>query len=288
MKCMALLTVLAQLPAFAAIAGSAVSIPFTTDAEGMVVLPAALGSAIPIRVLLDTGAGQDVVAPSLIGKVNGKAAGELTGLRMFGDPVRIPLFVIPELSVGSLALSNVTVGSWDVLDKMHTDAILSMNDFRSQPLTLDFPGRVMVLESAQTLTVRRRAGHSAPLELDDLRGISLSLFARFVVANQPMLCEIDTGGPNTTISTRYMTALGVDPESKDVKKTERRAVESGATITRYWTTLPQISLAGVPQVALAKPRVSFSDIIYDCVVGRDFWQNKVLTIDIANRQLIAL
>jgi hypothetical protein len=32
--------------------------------------------------------------------------------------------------------------------------------------------------------------------------------------------------------------------------------------------------------------VSFSDIIYDCVVRINFWSGKVVTIDIARLQLI--
>lgn len=105
------------------------------------------------------------------------------------------------------------------------------------------------------------------MALDDQRDVALDLFARFLIGDQPALCLIDTGSPGTTISTRFMAPLGVDPASSDVKKQERRAVESGATITRYWTDVPQVSLAEAPQVALLHPRVSFADIIYDCVVS---------------------
>jgi hypothetical protein len=50
--------------------------------------------------------------------------------------------------------------------------------------------------------------------------------------------------------------------------------------------LPKTALVAAPQVAIANATTTFADIIYDCVVGLDFWLGKVLTIDISGRQLI--
>jgi hypothetical protein len=272
-------------PALAS-AATAVSVPFTTNADGMVVLPAMLGSDRPIHVVLDTGAGVDVLAPSLIEAAHGKHAGQFTGFRMFGDRLSLPLFVIPELTVGPLRKTEVVISSWDVLDQMHDDGIIAVRDLRSQPFTIDFPGKVVVFETQRSLAERRKQGKVASLALDDQRDVALDLFARFLIGDQQALCSIDTGSPGTTISTRFMAPLGVAPASPDVKKQERRAVESGATITRYWTSVPQVSLAEAPQVALLHPRVSFADIIYDCVVGLDFLHDRVITLDIARKQMI--
>ena len=135
------------------------------------------------------------------------------------------------------------------------------------------------------MTERRAAGKSSPLQFDDERGVSLSVFAQFLIANQPGLCEIDTGSPSATVNLRYMTPLRIDKDSKDVKKHEGPTI-AGGTETRYDTSLPQLSLAAAPLVSLTPAPVSFSDIIYDCVVGVDFWHERALTVDIANRQLI--
>lgn len=61
---------------------------------------------------------------------------------------------------------------------------------------------------------------------------------------------------------------------------------AGANEIRFDTSLSNLSLASAPQIALAKPRVSFSDIVYDCVVGVDFWRDGTLTVDLTHRQLI--
>ena len=61
--------------------------------------------------------------------------------------------------------------------------------------------------------------------------------------------------------------------------------------TRYLASpgtdaLPQLALAVSPRIGVAKPHVSFKNIIYDCVIGVDFWAGKVVTIDIPRRRLI--
>jgi len=262
-----------------------VAVPFTTNSDGMVLVPATLGGTIPIHVIFDTGAGLDVLAPSLIEKVQGKPAGQFTGFRMTGERLDIPLFVVPELSIGSMVKKDAVVGSWDVLDKFHLDGIISLNDFRQQPLTFDFANKELIFETGKTMTERRAAGASSPLQVDDLRGMSLDIFTQFLIAGQPGQCVIDTGSPSATVSTRYMSALGIDKDAKDVRKHEGRTI-AGAPEIRYDTSLPQLSLAAAPQFGLAKATVSFVDIIYDCVIGVDFWRDRALTLDIPNRQLI--
>ncbi len=261
-----------------------VSIPFTTNSDGMVILPATVGGNISVHVIFDTGAGLDVLAPSVIEKVHGKPAGQFTGFRMTGERLDIPLFVVPELSVGPVKKRDAVVGSWDVLDKLHLDGIVSLNDFRQQPVTFDFVKKVVVFETPESLAQRRATETSVPVKFDDQRGITLDLFAEFLVGDQTDLCEIDTGSPSATVSTRYMQPLGIEKDCKDVRRIERRTV-AGATQIRYDTTLSQISIAAAPQISLAHPRVGFSDIIYDCVIGLDFWAGKAFSIDIPGRQV---
>lgn len=279
----ALLSSLVALPLLAN--PKSASIPFTTTPDGLVVLPATVGGTIPIHVIFDTGAGLDVLAPSLIEKLHGKPSGQFTVFRMTGERIDIPLFLISELSIGTLVKKDAVVGSWDILDKFHLDGVISVNDFRRQPFTFDFTHKAVVLETPKTLGQRRAAGKASPLQFDDDRGLALDLFAQFLIGNQLGQCELDTGSPSATVSTRFMASLGIEKDSKDVQKHEGRSF-TGAVETRYDTKLSRIALAAAPQIVLVAPSVSFSDIIYDCVVGVDFWSGKALTIDIAHRQLI--
>jgi aspartyl protease len=282
-KTLAVLVLLIALPAAAS--KKPVEIPFTISPEGFVMVPATLGGTLSAHVIFDTGAGMDVLAPSVVEKLHGKPAGKFTAFRMWGDRLDVPLFTVSEISVGSMVKTDALVGAWDMLDQLHLEGIVSVNDFRQQPFTLDFVNKVMVFETAKSMGQRRRTGKTSPLKFDELRGITLDVFSDFLIGNQTGQCEIDTGSQNATINTTFMAPLGIDKDGKNVQKREQKN-SAGVTTVRYKTTLPKIALAAVPEIAIANAPARFSDIIYDCVIGLDFWLGKVVTIDIAGRQLI--
>ena len=261
-----------------------VAIPFTVS-DGMLVVPATVGGTTPIHMILDTGAGLDILAPSLIGKLHGRRAGAFSAHRMTGERIDVPLFVIPEIKIGPVVRSGTVVGAWDVLDTLHLDGILSVNSFRESAFTIDFVTRVLTFETPQSLTGRRAAGRVSPLRVDDLRGTALDLFATFLIGSEPGQCEIDTGSQSAVVSMRFLGPLGIEKDGPGVVRRERRTIAGGLEV-RYDTTLPRLALGSTPPFVLADPVVSFSDIIYDCVIGTQFWSGRVLTIDIANRQLI--
>lgn len=265
------------------------SIPFTANADGLMIVPAVLGGSRSVHVILDTGAGLDVFAPSLVAELHGKPAGLFSAFRMTGERLDIPLFVVSELSIGPMVKKDVVVGTWEVLEQFHRDGaidgVISVNNFRQQPFTVDFIERVVVFESPQSLVRRRALGESSPLLVHDQRGIALDLFAHFLVGSHPGQCEIDTGSPRGTISTRYFGPLGITAGDRGSRQPDVGGSAARGQ-THFETTLPQIALAAAPRVTLGQARVSFSDIIYDCVVGVDFWSGKVVTVDIAGLQLI--
>jgi hypothetical protein len=274
---------LIALPALAS--RKPVEIPFTISPEGLVMVPATLGGTISAHVIFDTGAGMDVLAPSVVDKLHGTPAGKFTAFRMWGDRLDIPLFTVSEISVGPVVRSNVVVGAWDMLDQLHLEGIVSVNDFRQQPFTLDLVNKVLVFETAKSLTQRRKTGKTSPLKFDERRDITLDIFSDFLIGNQTGQCEIDTGSQNATVATRFMAPLAIDKDGKDVQKREQKD-SAGVTTARYKTTVQKIALADAPQIAIANAATTFADIIYDCVVGLDFWLGKVLTVDIPGRQLI--
>lgn len=275
---------LLALPAFAAVRKPDI-VPFTTNGDGLVIIPITLGGATQAHVALDTGAGLDVFAPSLIGKLQVKRAGHFTVFDMNGDRIDVPLYVVSEIQIGPLVKRNVVVGAWEVFDKLHFDGIISMSDFRDQAFTFDFPKRQIVLESGKSLAQRLRVGASAPFKYDDERGTAVDLFTQVLIGGEPGECELDTGSPSSTFSTRYMAQLGIAENSQGVTKrvTEKLA---GVTATFYKATVPQLALAADPTIRQVDPKVEFSDIIYDCVLGIDFWSGRSLTIDIPHSRLI--
>lgn len=82
-----------------------------------------------------------------------------------------------------------------------------------------------------------------------------------------------------------MAPLGIDANSKDVLKEVRKNI-AGVITTSYRTSIADITLATNPTIRQAGPRVRFADIIYDCVVGIDFWSGRTLTVDIPHQRLV--
>lgn len=275
---------LLALPALAAVNKPEI-VPFTTNGDGMVIIPITLGGATQAHVILDTGAGLDALAPSLIQKLQGKPAGQFTVFDMNGDRIDVPLHIISEIHIGPIVKSNVVVGAWEVFDRLHFDGIISMSDFRDQAFTFDFPKKQIVFESGKSLTQRLHTGTSVPLKYDDERGIAVDLFPEVLIGGASGECELDTGSPLSTFSTRYMAQLGISENSQGVTKRVAKKL-AGATATFYTATVPQLALAADSTIRRADPRVEFSDIIYDCVLGIDFWSGRTLTIDIPHNRLI--
>jgi hypothetical protein len=261
-----------------------VSIPFTTNSEGMVKIPATF-SGVEVRAIFDTGGGLDILAPSVLKQMHAQPAGVFTGFRMSAERLDIPLYTIASVRIGPFEKKNVTVGVLDMLDKVGIQAMIGMADLREQAFTIDFMHKQLVFETAKSLRQRHAKGDFVPLRVDDLRGIVLDLFAEFSFGKATGLCEIDTGDPGNAVNTRFMEALGIDKESQSVEKVTTKSF-TGAERTRYKTTLPQLGFRSSPASAMKDAPVAFSDITFDCVIGIDYYRDKVLTFDIAHRELI--
>jgi hypothetical protein len=269
-------TFLLAVPTFAG-QKEAATLPFTTNDDGLVIVPVVLGGTMHTDMFLDTGAGLDALAPSIVDKLHGKPAGVFTVFRMSGDRLDLPLFIIPELKIGPIVKTNALVSGWAVLDQWHFGGVISMNEFRQQPFTIDFPNKRITFETNRSLHDRLHSGTSVPLKFDDGRGVALDLFLDVLVGGQVGQCEMDTGTPDSAFNIRYMKPLGISKDGEDVTK-----LQSGD----YLTTIPQIALGADPSIRQIRPKVEFGDIIYDCVLGVHFWSDRSVTIDLQNRRLI--
>lgn len=261
-----------------------VVIPFTAT-NGLVFIKATLGDSTQTDLILDTGGGLDVLSPSLVASVGGTPMGIVTGHRMTGERLDIQVWNVPSLSVGPLSRTEAVVGSWAALDSFGIDGIVSLDGFRNQPLTIDFSASTVTFESASSLARRRAAGKVSELQLDDLRGKAVTAFANFLLGDKLGQCELDTGSQAMRANTRYLAALGIDTANASVTRRSFQTV-TGATESQFVAAVPRVALAAAPDVAAEDVRVTFSDIIYDCVVGTDFWKGRVVTFDVAGRELI--
>jgi hypothetical protein len=258
----AVLACTAARPAFAV-----ETVPFTEVNGGLIEVQASIDNEAPVPMLVNLGAGVDVVSSEL-GRRFVAVDGKYVSLRLTGERVDLPIGKVVSLAVGGVQLEAPRVGIWSGLDGTGIDGLISATAFRNVATTFDFRDRQIVIEDAQTFPERIRPATRIPLILQDDLGIALALFARFDFGGgKTGLCEIDTGATGITLDKTFATSVGLDP--------------TGANQAR----LASIALVGAPQTAILAPSVRFSDLIYDCDVGNSFWAGRTFTLDLPNHRM---
>jgi hypothetical protein len=242
------------------------TIPFTIVKGGLLQVQGSVDGEPPVPMLVDLGAGVDVLSTPL-GRKLVLVKGKYVSLRLTGERVDLPLGTIVSLAIGGVNVDAPSVGIWSGLDGTGTDGLISATAFRNTATTFDFANRQIIIEDAQSFPDRERAGIKVPLVLQDDLGIALGIFARFDFGNgKTGLCEIDTGSEGITLDKTFAASLGLNAAAPSVQ-------------------LSSIALEGLPQTAIEQPTVKLGNLIYDCNVGNSFWAGRVFTLDLPNRVL---
>jgi hypothetical protein len=235
--------------------------------------------------VLGWGVGGIEAEAAMLGQPISMLIPQVLGFRLTGERMDLPLFIIPTIRLGPVVEDHALVAGWNGLDQFHIAGVLSLSFFRQHPFTLDMRTHRLLLESAASLRARRANGNVLPVRFDDLRGVSLDLFAPFLLDGHKALCELDTGSQGYIFALRYMVKLGLKPDSPGVKTQEATSI-LGHREERYVAPVPSLRLVGTELSAPGKSSALFEDLIYDCDVGIDFFENRVVTFDLAHRQLI--
>ena len=245
----------ALLCAIPCVAGAVETIPFTFD-NGLIRLQGSVDGQAPVSMLLDLGAGVDVLSERLAHLVS--VQGKYTTLRLTGQRVDLPMGKVVSLALGDTRIGDTSVGVWNGLYASRgVDGLISAEAFRDTAATVDFTAHQIVVEDAVSFPERRRTATRVPLILQDDLNTALAVFARFDFGNgRSGLCLIDTGRKDIAIDNVFQ---------KD--------------------GIPSLTLDGAPQTKMNNPPVKYENLIYDCMVGNDFWRGHSFTLDIVNRGL---
>lgn len=236
-------------------AGAVETIPFTFE-NGLIRIDGSVDGQAPVPMLLDLGAGVDVLSERLAHLV--ALQGKYSTLRLTGQRLDLPMGKVVSLQLGDARIGDTTVGVWNGLYATRgVDGLISAEAFRDTDATVDFSAHQIVIEDAVSFPERRRTATRVPLVLQDDLGAALAVFARFDFGNgRSGLCLIDTARKDIVVD--------------DVFKKDG---------------VPSITLDGASQTKMNNPPVKYENLIYDCMVGNDFWQGRSFTLDIVNRAL---
>lgn len=274
-KELALLALAALIPLRAA---AQTVVPFTLS--GGLVTVKATAKGLPLTMIVDLGAGVDVLSSTAARTLGVIATRRYTNWRMEGERVDADIGTLPTLSLRTLQISSAPAIIWSGLDGSGIDGLISATAFRSQPVTFDYASQQLILEDEASFAKRTRSASKVPIELADDRDISLGIFARFDFGRgQRGLCEIDTGSQGLFLDRRFASKLGVNLDDSRLKRVQGPAGE------RIIATIPRVALAGAPTSTIETPKALFTNLTYDCNVGNEFWRGRAFTLDISNRAL---
>jgi hypothetical protein len=196
---------------------------------------------------------------------------------------------LDSVRLGDSRSGPVPAGIFDLSAMAGLDGIegfLSLQYFRSTPVTVDYPARLLILEDEQSLArraesgtpVRVRANHDGP-------STDVHLALR-LPGGREISAEVDAGSDQLILNAALAADAGVDLTGPSVRRVEGRD-ETGHSFARYFTTLRgDLSLAAAPQLRQADPDVMFQEIIHDGLIGDRFLRNFVVTYDLPRSRMI--
>jgi Aspartyl protease len=220
----------------------------------------------PRRFLLDTGGGMTVFSPDLAGPSGCVLGAPLTGFRMSGERLVAPRCEGATLRVAGWASRPHTVMVMDLNsllppDWPRLDGLLSLSSFEHEIVTIDLPGRRLVVNDALP-----RNAHSPRVRFERaVMGLSRVAFIASRHGDTDIWLEVDTGSTSALILDESLSArLGLKTPLPD----------TGAVI--------DLRLDGGPPV---RTSVETGRLIFDGNIGQGTMRSWVLTFDLANERV---
>jgi len=258
--------------------------------DHLVTLPARVGE-VDARFVLDTGIGPTILTETLARDVGCTANGEtLTGKRMSGQEVGVPLAEAPPIALGLYVREGHAVGLLDTSGFPDAlagiDGFLSLAFFEETAFTVDYGRSVVVVETPETLAGRAAAGVAVPVRLER-RHPSLVAFLPLAVPGLGSVeVEVDMGSDSLILDARHAPAVGIRLDDPAVRRVEGRD-ETGNAYLRCFTRLDAtVHVAGEPTLAQEDPEVMFQEIVYDGLIGDAFLRGFTVTYDLPGARMI--
>jgi hypothetical protein len=248
-----------------------------------------LVGGIETRLVLDTGAGVNLISQALAERVGCQPDGSsYAGQRMSGQVMAVPLGTLTSLTLGDHTSSDVAVGMIDLqafaLDG--AEGLLSLSYFRTVPVTISYAAGLVVLEDDASLAQRTQRGTPVPVRVE-YDQCSTDLFLGIdLPSGRSITVEVDTGSEGIVLDESLASDAGVDlaaPGTRTYEGTD----ETGYKFTRYFAAAKgDIGVHGAGMYRVNAPDVMFQKIIYQGLVGDSFLRSFTTTYDLQNRRMV--
>ncbi|TPG05877.1 hypothetical protein EAH75_02980 [Rhodanobacter glycinis] len=223
--------------------------------------------------LLDTAGGITLLSPAFAAKAGCKPWGRLSGFQMMGQRLDAPRCDSIDFTLGDQVFRAPVTAVLDVAPLVAKDAApvagsIALDLFAGKTITVDIPGRRLIIESPASLQARIAHARELPvLRSREMQGRALAASVGVATSRGMLWFELDTGNGGTLlVSQPYATLLGLDPTAKG----------------------PQQASFAVAAGLRAQGMAFTPDMILDGNLGMPFLHDKVITLDLqAGRLWIA-
>lgn len=247
-------------------------------------IPARVGQR-DCELLFDSGIGVTIISPRLAEAVGAAPLDEtVSGRRMSGQEVSLPLVRLPEISVGGFTVSDHVAGVLDLgaaASGSAIDGILGLDLFADACVTIDpVRQRFTVSDSAP------EGGVVVPVEVRRDQG-SVVMFAPLELpSGRVVTMEVDSGSAALILDNRYLSDCQIaldDSRIDEVQGTD----ETGQSFTRRFITIDgSVQIPGEALTTHREPRVMFQQIIHDGLIGTDFLNHFCYSFDVPQEHLV--
>jgi len=220
--------------------------------------------------LLDTAGGITLLSPAFAQAIGCTPWGRLSGHQMMGQRLDTPRCDDVNFRIEGQALQAPVTAVLDIAPLVAADAApvagsIALDLFAGRAITLDMPGRRLVVESPDSLQERTAGARQLPVLLSrELQGRALAASLGVPTAQGMLWFELDTGNGGTIlVSKPYAGLFGLDPKAEGPQRAD-------------FPVAPGLRAQG-PAFA--------PDMILDGNLGMPFLRDKVITLDLRTGRL---
>jgi hypothetical protein len=258
----------------------------------LICVPVNVFDSVNTIFIFDSGIGINLISKELCSKAAGGCipTGQVFyGKRMSGQEVKCELVNLASISLGTVRTENVSAGILEMAlppDFSEIGGFLSLQFFGKIPVTASYKTSELIFETEQSLAELERRGRVIPIELER-NGPSIDAFLDLKIPSGKVIkAEVDSGSDSLILNSKFMAELGIDKESKGVRKVIGRD-ETGHEYARYFTHFEgPISLQASEDISQRDLDVVFQDIIYDGLIGDSFLKRFSVTYDISRSHIV--
>jgi hypothetical protein len=221
--------------------------------------------------VFDTGGGLSMLTPKFAERIGCKAWGRLSGFQMMGSRIDTPRCDEVSVTIGDRHFTAPLTGVYDVMSlfpegAQPVDGLLALDIFAGNVITIDFPARVLTIESKASLRERVQKATEVPARLKrEAQGFALAVSVGVPTPQGKVWMELDSGNGGTIlVSKPYAALLGLDAEKKG----------------------PQPVAFDIAKGLRVESADGFApDMIIDGNIGMPFLKNVAVTLDLASARV---